>query len=298
MAVIEGQGLMNELLLDDSASLQKFILEALVEKCGCESLFGNESQDRVRSSSVMLLLSQQVAEDGAAPEICLILNKRSKEVLQGGDLCCPGGTINSRLDSYLARILWLPGSPLSRWPHWCCLHKNCPDEARLLSKLLATALREGWEEIRLNPLKVRFLGPLSSQCLILFRRVIHPMVGWVSRQKRFSPNWEVEKIVTIPLRSFVNHENYAVYRLDIPSHLGWRLPGKDHEFPCFLYRHQNNQEVLWGVTYRIVMSLLEMVFGFRPPDAGDLPRVHGVLEECYVQGRQGNADRSNDKAES
>ena len=289
---------MNKHLLEDPAGLQSFILESLVEKCGCESLLRREPFDRVRSSSVMLLLGQQVAEGGANPEICLILNKRSKEVLQGGDLCCPGGTINSRLDSYLARILWLPGSPLSRWPHWSCLEKNCPDEARLLSRLLATALREGWEEMRLNPLKVRFLGPLSSQCLILFRRVIHPMVGWISQQKRFNPNWEVEKIVTIPLRSFLDQRNYAVYRLDVPPHLGWRLPGKDHEFPCFLYRHQNNQEVLWGVTYRIVMSFVEMVFGFGPPDLRDLPRVHGVLEECYVQGRQGNADRRNGSADS
>jgi hypothetical protein len=293
MASTEGQRTMNKHLLEDPASLQSFILESLVERCGCGSLFRSEPHDRVRSSSVMLLLGRQIAEDGADPEICLILNKRSKEVLQGGDLCCPGGTINSRLDSYLARVLWLPGSPLSRWPHWSCLQKHCPDEARLLSRLFATALREGWEEMRLNPLKVRFLGPLSSQCLIVFRRVVHPMVAWISRQKRFNPNWEVEKIVNIPLRSFLDHQNYAVYQIDVPPHLGWRLPGKDHEFPCFLYRHQNNQEVLWGVTYRIVMSFVEMVFGFGQPDVRDLPRVHGVLEECYVQGRQSNAAHRN-----
>ena len=52
------------------------------------------------------------------------------------------------------------------------------------------------------------------------------------------------------------------------------------------------------MTYRIVMSLVEMVFGFVPPDAGDLPRVHGVLEECYVQGRHGNADRRTEAADS
>jgi hypothetical protein len=291
MAGIEGYTIVNEHLLEDPASLQSFILEALVERCGCESLFKSEPRDQVRPSSVLLLLSQQVVQDGAGPEICLILNKRSKEVVQGGDLCCPGGTINSRLDSYISSILWLPWSPLSRWPHWSCLHRECPDEARWLSQLFAAALREGWEEIRLNPLRVRFLGPLSSQCLILFRRVIHPMVGWVCRQKSFSPNWEVEKIVTIPLRSLLDRRNYAVYCVDVPPHLKWRFPDKDQEFPCFLHRHQDIQEILWGATYRIVMSLVEMIFGFRSPDPRDLPRVNGVLEDWYVRGRQANSDR-------
>jgi hypothetical protein len=276
-------------LLDDPAGLQSRILRLLGERCGCESLFSSDSCDEVRSSSVMLLIGQQVGDNGGDREICVILNKRSKEVLQGGDLCCPGGTINSRLDSYLARALWLPGSPLNRWPHWSFLQAHCREEARLLSRLLATALRESWEEMRLNPLGVRFLGPLPSQCLILFRRVIHPMVAWLSWQKRFTPNWEVEKIVSIPLRSLLNPDNYAVYRVEVPPHLGWRLPGKDREFPCFLYTQQNNREVLWGVTYRIVMSLVETVFDFTPPDVEDLPRVRGVLEECYVQGRQGSA---------
>ena len=280
---------MNEDLLDDAEGLQSRILGLLGQKCGCESLFNDESCDRVRSSSVMLLLGRQLAENGAEPEICLILNKRSKDVLQGGDLCCPGGTINARLDSYLARILPLPGLPLSRWPHWPSLQRNCRKEARLLSTLLATALRESWEEMRLNPAGVRFLGPLPSQCLIVFRRVIHPMVAWVSRQKRFTLNWEVEKVVSIPLRSLLNPANYAIYQLDVPPRLGWRLPGRDHEFPCLLYSYQGNQEVLWGVTYRIVMSLVEMVLDFIPPDDGSLPRVHGVLEECYVQGRHGDA---------
>jgi len=280
---------MNKHLLDDPAGLQSRILEVLVERCGCQSLFSAECCDRVRSSSVMLLLGQHVAEDGADPEVCIILNKRSKDVLQGGDLCCPGGSINSRLDSYLARVLRLPGSPLSRWPHWPCLKRDCSEEARLLSTLLATALRESWEEMRLNPLGARFLGPLPSQCLVVFRRVIYPMVAWISWQKRFTLNWEVEEIISIPLRSLLNPDNYAVYRLDVPESLAWRLPGRDHEFPCLLYSHQRNREILWGVTYRIVMSLVEMVFDFTPPDAGDLPRVHGVMEECYVQGRHGSA---------
>lgn len=280
---------MVEHLLQDPKALQLRILGRLADKCGSESLFNNESCDRVKSSSVMLLLGLQEVANGTGREICLILNKRSKDVLQGGDLCCPGGTINSRLDAYLAKALTLPGSPLFRWPHWSCLKRSYPDAAGLLSRLFATALRESWEEMRLNPFGVRFLGPLPSQCLIVFRRVIHPMVGWIVRQQHFSLNWEVERIVAIPLRSLLQPDGYAVYRLDVPPHLGWRLPGTDHEFPCFAFSHENGREILWGVTFRMVMSLLEVVFDFEPPAGRDLPRLHGVLEECYVQGRRGNA---------
>lgn len=279
--------MINEHLLEDPEGLQSCIQERLVEKCGCEALFNTDSCDRVRSSSVMLLLGLQDVGDGVGEETCVILNKRSRDVLQGGDLCCPGGTIHSRLDAYLAKALSLPGSPLSRWAHWSCLQRSCSTEASLLSRLLATALRESWEEMRLNPLGIRFLGPLPSQCLIVFRRVIHPMVAWISRPQRFTLNWEVEKIITIPLRSLLNRDHYAVYRLDVPAHLGWRLPGKDHEFPCFLYSHENAREILWGVTYRIVMSLLEMVFRYVPPEGKDLPLVQGALEEDYVHGRKG-----------
>lgn len=277
---------MNEHLLEDSEKLQATIVSLIAQRCGCEALFPNEPSDRVLSSSVLLLLGNMSIHEGDTPEICLILNKRSPNVRQGGDLCCPGGTARGGLDVHLSRILMLPGSPLTRWPHWPHLRKHCPEEARLLSFLYATAMREAWEEMRLNPLGVRFLGPLSSQCLIVFRRVIHPMVGWVTRQKRFALSREVEKIVTIPLKSLLDPTCYARYRLHVPPRLQWRFNGSNHQFPCFVYRDQGTEEILWGVTYRIVSTLLEMVFDFRPPDGKLLREIHGTIEEDYVYGRQ------------
>jgi hypothetical protein len=153
-----------------------------------------------------------------------------------------------------------------------------------MSLLLATGLRESWEEMRLNPLFVRFLGPLPSQCLLLFRRVIHPMVGWVQWQKHFVPSWEVEKIVTLPLRSLLDPRRYARYRLHVPPHMEWRFNGKPDDFPCFIFSNENQTELLWGVTYRIVTLLVELVFGFTPPDMASLRLISGVLNEGYVQG--------------
>jgi 8-oxo-dGTP pyrophosphatase MutT (NUDIX family) len=277
--------MMNEHLLEDPEGLQALIIRRLVEKCGCESLFPNEPGDRVRASSVMLLLGEVSYDGNSRPEVSVILNKRSKEVRQGGDLCCPGGTLDNRLDPYLARILKLPGSPLTRWRHWACLRRECPRESRLLALLLATALRESWEEMRLNPLRVRFLGPLSSQCLILFRRVIHPMVAWVYRQGHFTLSWEVEKLVAIPLRSLLDLRCHALFQLHVPPQLEWRFTGNSHTFPCVIAHHEEEREVLWGATYRIVASLLELLFDFRPPPPEALPTVHGEVDECYVSGR-------------
>ena len=153
-----------------------------------------------------------------------------------------------------------------------------------MALLFATSLREGVEEMRLNPFGIEFLGPLPPDTLVMFQRVIYPLVGWIKRQKRFFPNWEVEKIVHIPLRHFFNRDHYASYRLRFempPENIDPRLL---EDFPCFIHQSHNEREVLWGATYRIVMVFLEMVFGFTPPETGSLPVVYGTLDDNYHNG--------------
>jgi len=138
------------------------------------------------------------------------------------------------------------------------------------------------EEMRLNPLGITFLGPLPPQRLAMFHRVIYPMVGWIGRQRRFFPNWEVEKIVTIPLRNLLKRTDYARYRLRMGSALGIEARVKD--FPCFVHRDGVERELLWGATYRIVMDFLEIVYGFSPPDVESLPVIRGTLNSNYLTG--------------
>lgn len=193
-----------------------------------------------------------------------------------------------RLDPFIGRLLSLPGLPLARWPYWSAWRRSKPREARRLSLLLATGLREGFEEMRLNPLGVRVLGPLPAQNLTLFHRVIYPMVGWVQRQTRFLPNWEVERIVYVPLRHLLDPERYARYRLRFEVR---RARGEHHveeiqDFPCFIHHGRRGREMLWGATYRIVTVFLERVFAFRPPELEALPVVHGVLNREYLDGQR------------
>jgi hypothetical protein len=235
----------------------------------------------VSQACVMLLLGPQAPPGGGPARPCLILNKRSEKVRQPGDLCCPGGGITPGVDSVLARLLGLPISPLTRWPHWQRWREYCPAAARDLALRLATAVRESLEEMRLNPLGIRFLGPLPPQRLVVFRRVIYPLAGWIPRQRRFFPNWEVEKIVRVPLQDFFCEKNYGRYRLSLPAYPPRGIAARVDDFPCFIHRSPEGKEVLWGATFRIVSAFLKEVFDFTPPNTEGLPVVTRHLDESY-----------------
>ena len=273
-------------LLNDSPALIKHIITVLHERNRGEHIYPRGTSGSLTTSAVLFLLSRQCIDEESLPEPCVLLNKRSQKVKQPGDLCFPGGSIAPRLDHFIARLLTLPLFPLARWPYWSGWRDQRPGQARRLALLLATSLRESFEEMRLNPLGVRFLGPLPPQGLVMFRRVIYPVVGWINRQKRFFPNWEVEKIVRIPLRNLLNPENYACYRLHFESGKKNEQKEEAQDFPCFLHRNKNEKEVLWGATYRIVMVFLELVFGFKPPDMRSLTAVYGSLDKNYYSGAQ------------
>ena len=270
--------------LGDSQAFIEQILYALEKRNHNNMVFSKGVTDSSITSSVLFLLGPNCQGKGFSSTPCLILTKRSLRVKQPGDLCCPGGSISSGPDFYLAKLLYLRGSPLSRWPYWSLWRKKRHKEARRLALLFATCLREGFEEMRLNPLGVKFLGPLPSQQLVMFRKVIYPMVCWTGRQKRFFPNWEVERVVYIPLKNLLDPSNYARYRLHIESSQKNGNDLKTKEYPCFLHEYQEEPEVLWGATFGITMVFLGTIFGFKPPDMDSLPVVYGSLGENYLTG--------------
>jgi len=235
------------------------------------------------ASAVVFLIG---AERGDRSGPCLILNKRSAKIRQPGDLCCPGGSVNPRLDALFARLLRLPGTPLSRWPHTYEWRKSRQTEFQTLARLFAGALRESFEEMRLNPLSVTFLGPLPPQSLAAFKRDIYPMICWLPHARQFNFNWEVEKIIYVPLRKLLDSSNYIRYRLhsEEPREVWGNAVEKD--FPCFLHENQSESEKLWGATFRITMMFLNLVFGFQPPDLESLPVSHGELGKRYLAGNR------------
>jgi 8-oxo-dGTP pyrophosphatase MutT (NUDIX family) len=257
------------------------ISEALQEKSRGGNGFPEDVFLSPVTSSVLFLLSGH-CNGSSAP--CVVFNKRSFRVRQPGDLCFPGGRVAPRLDLFLSKLLKSSLSPLARWRFWADWRDHRAEQANRLSLLLATGLRESVEEMRLNPLGVTFLGPMPSEDLLLFRRILYPMVAWINRQKHFLPNWEVEKIVYVPLRELLKPESYACYRLHFKG-VGKRGgEGYVQDFPCFRHQNEKEEEVLWGATFRIVMSFLETVFGFSAPSMGSLSVIYKTMDERYLNG--------------
>lgn len=269
-------------ILADPRRLIDRVAERLAVRALDGALYATAAEDFAAASAVLLLLGW------SAGEPCLILNKRSERVRQPGDLCCPGGSVSPAADAALARALRLPFSPLGRWRGWARLRRERPADSRWMALFLATGMREAFEEMRVNPLRLKVLGPLPPHRLVLFRRVIFPLAAWVPETVRFRPNWEVRAIVRIPLARLLDPAGYVRYRLRMP----WQEQrgraeegGAEGDYPGFRFRSPGGEEILWGATYRIVVRFLEEVFAFTPPEEASRPSVCGGLSGDYLTGR-------------
>jgi hypothetical protein len=285
---------LNERLLVDPRALRARIQEKVGAAGLHDGLADLSPRELKRDSVVLFVLSDCPAGQGSA-EPCLILNKRSPRVRQGGDLCCPGGGLSWGTDRLLAPLLRLPGSPLRRWSQWSRWRGQNSRRGRALAVLLAAGLREAWEEMRLNPLGVSFLGVLPEQHLVMFDRVIYPLVGWAPAQ-RLKPNWEVARIVTIPLRKLLDPGHYGRFRpMVTPADDDHARQLRIDDFPCFIHQDAHGREMLWGATYRITQSFLERVFDFSPPAMDNLPLAHRHLDGAYLNGSRWNARAARSK---
>ena len=244
----------------------------------------NLDADKLKRGSVVLFIISPCIDAGGQSEPCLILNKRSAQVRQAGDLCCPGGGLSWGLDRMLAHLLKLPRAPLHRWNSWSLWQKHYRESSRALAVLLAAGLREAWEEMRLNPFRFTFLGMLPKQQLVMFDRMIYPIVGWADHHA-LRPNWEVERIISIPIRKLLDPKQYGCFRPMVADHENGNAQQLRHDdFPCYIHEDDLGREMLWGATYRIAQAFLYKVFGFSPPEKGDLPLVHRYLDDSYLNG--------------
>lgn len=271
-------------ILADETTLRRFIQKQVYLKSQQKPALYESGPVPPTASAVLFLMGMMGGENGAAPVASLILNKRSKKVRQPGDLCFPGGGLAPRLDPKLARLLGLPFSPLTRWPYWLTWCRRRPMEARQIPLLLATSLRESYEEMHLQPLRVQFLGPMPIERLVIFDRAIYPMLGWLSKPHRFKPNWEVDKIISIPLEDLFKPEHYARYRLHVPSNLQNATKHRTGDYPCLVHRHRKGADILWGATFRMVATFLDWVFDYQPPPMGTLPLVEKEMQDHYLTG--------------
>lgn len=113
--------------------------------------------------------------------------------------------------------------------------------------LTATALREAHEEVGIEPAHVQVLGQLSEHHSVSRFRIA-PTVGVVQWPYPLNPNpLEVARIFTIPLCWLAQPQHHEIrYRQlgDLPAPV-----------PVVYFREYDN-ELLWGATARITLSLL------------------------------------------
>ena len=271
--------------------------QAVVEKLGPLPIDFAEQWDFIHStrhssesySAAGVLLLLYFRQDAASTmigqgEYCFQLIKRSARVSQPGDLSCPGGMLAPRLDVLLMPLIGYGIIPVLGGAAKQYARQRSSAEFDALMLFLTGAVREAWEEIRLSPFNVQFLGPLPCHSLILFRRTIFPLVGLVKNMPCYRPNHEVERIVEIPLGAFFQKENYARLQIQAVDSIR-RGDQTSWEFPCFIQREgDNGQDVLWGATFHIIIRFLEILFDFKLPDISSHPVITRTLGQTYITG--------------
>jgi len=228
------------------------------------------------AAAVLVLLGKYPVENFPNNGYFFLLNKRSAYVRQPGDLCFPGGHPNRWIDFLSSRLIVPYMLSMKKGSGFKMLRQRSRRTFRNTMFFLGNGLRESFEEIRLNPFKVDFLGALRSYNLEIFHRIIFPMVGIIRGNVKIKPNWEVERIIRIPLSSLLIPENYAIYKLVVKGRFQSILQSDRVEYDCFVHHEAGRQdEILWGASYEIVQSFLKAVFDFDPPTQNFRPMVHG-----------------------
>jgi 8-oxo-dGTP pyrophosphatase MutT (NUDIX family) len=114
-------------------------------------------------------------------------------------------------------------------------------------KISITAAREAWEEIGLNPGNIQILGYLNDFHTVT-DFLITPVVGLIEWpfEIKLSPN-EVARIFTVPLRWLMDPRNWEERSLTIG----------DRCLDNVVFYREFEGEVLWGVTAKITLNLLQ-----------------------------------------
>lgn len=248
-----------------------------------------ETPNPCSAAGVLLLLHFRKAHPGAGDSpgnFCFQLIKRSASVAQPGDLSCPGGMLHPCLDGLLRPLLTAGVVPALHGYSKSFAGTADENTRKVMTLFLTNAIRESWEEIRLSPFNIRFLGPLPCHSLVLFRRTIFPLVGLVKKAAPYRPNSEVERVLEIPLKSFFQAENYGQYLIDMSDSIK-REDRDSWQFPCFLHREEGREpEILWGATFHIILQFLEILFAFRMPEAPTGPVLRRMLHHTYLTGHK------------
>ena len=116
------------------------------------------------------------------------------------------------------------------------------------SDLQATALREFSEEIRIPHEQIEILGKLENIRTVSSFFLVAPYVGYLKRNMVWDPDpHEVEQILEVPYHHL---QDPAIFREEIRL-----VDQKPH--PVYYYQWQSH--TIWGVTARILKTLMDLL---------------------------------------
>jgi 8-oxo-dGTP pyrophosphatase MutT (NUDIX family) len=114
--------------------------------------------------------------------------------------------------------------------------------------LLATALRETWEEVGASPENWEILGKLEPVDTLGSPYTIHPFVASLLKSIEFTVcEKEVDCIFTVPLRYILQLHPFPIQD----------FPWKGKAYKTFLIRYEN--QVIWGATARILDAFCNLL---------------------------------------
>lgn len=198
------------------------------------------SQSEEYFRSVVLVLLIPI--DGAYH---FVFQKRCKNIRQGGELCFPGGRIENTDRS-----------------------------------LEETAIRETEEELGIPKDKIEIIGRLNT-IVAPMCAIIEAFVGIadVNREEINANPKEVEKIITLPISYFMEHEpeRYSAEVHVSPTHVDsetgeelillpaqelglpdtYKKPWGGFRYSILVYKLQD--EILWGITARLVYDFIARI---------------------------------------
>lgn len=184
-----------------------------------------DKPDNCREASVLLLLYPS-ASSPDAPELHLVLTRRPEYPgVHSGQISLPGG-------------------------------RREGDES-----LQATALREAYEEVGLEPQTVEVIGQLSSLYTPPSNFCIYPFVAFSRVRPKFQPDAkEVAELIEPPLSLFLNPTTHKEEIWHIPNYGDRLVPFFDVFGHC-----------VWGATAMILSEFLMLLQNSRPTTPPDEP---------------------------
>ncbi len=121
------------------------------------------------------------------------------------------------------------------------------------TRLVDTAIRETLEEVGIDLARADLLARLPDLPAVGRTKktnlVVTPFVFAVSGDPVVSPNYEVAGTLWVPFRSLAAGEGRGTY--------AYTWDGKTWELPCFRFHGAGRENVLWGMTYRMLETLFE-----------------------------------------